>query len=286
MGDILPLKRTDLPIYHVDSAIPLRCAQNDKRSQESDIIMGEAIKIAICEDTLADAEHLRTLITEMNPEAQITVFESGEDFLAAALLPKPQPEAQPVFGLVFMDIYMEPGITGVETARRFRDRNHETRLVFTTTSPDHSLDAFDVDAEQYLLKPVAREKLAKILERRRIPRPANIIHILTKDKAIDLAVSDVMYVEVQNHTCFVHTPDAVIMTSAAMKIEHLADLLPPPQFMHCHRSFIVNFSFVESVDRDCHITNGDTVYIRRGDIAACARAFKEWVLASADEETS
>jgi DNA-binding LytR/AlgR family response regulator len=222
-----------------------------------------ALRIAICEDSDKDAKHLSSLIKESGTNAEVSFFKSGEAFL----------DVQPMgrFDLVFLDIFMG-GIMGVEVARILRNADDRCGIVFTTSSEDFRAEAFDVGAAQYLIKPVVKEKLFKVLKKRKPDRRRKICTISVKGTHIDIPYSDIMYVEVKNHNCIVHTVDGEISTGSTMTIEGFMKILPDSRFMRCHKSYIVNLSFVKSVDRDFLMKNGDTVYIRRSDLVKC----KKW----------
>ena len=72
--------------------------------------------------------------------------------------------------LIFLDIFMpgqrgQPVSLGMEAAKELRDMGNRANLVFLTTSREYALEAFDVDASQYLLKPVTEKRLADALDR-------------------------------------------------------------------------------------------------------------------------
>ena len=237
-----------------------------------------ALRIAVCEDTDRDAEHLCSMIEGSNTDAEISRFRSGGDFLAS------RPAGR--YDIVFFDVLMG-NLSGVETARAFREIDGHCGIVFTTSSEEYRADAFDVEAEQYLIKPVNKEKLLKVLwkrapEQRRKSCPVNV-----KGRYKNIPLDDIIYIEVQNHTCFVHTTEGIIDTGSTMTIENFTALLPGPRFMRCHKSYLVNLSFVESIGRDFKMKNGDTVYIRRSDYAKCRRYEREldkWRLAEAGRD--
>ena len=222
-----------------------------------------ALRIAVCEDLEKDMEHLSSLIGESGVDAEVSCFNNGGAFLASHPAGK--------YDLVFLDIYMG-NITGVEVARVLRSTDDRCGIVFTTSSEDFRSEAFDVGAEQYLVKPVVKEKLLKVLNKRTPDRRRKSCAVNVKGKHTEIPFNDIMYVEVKNHNCIVHTVDGEIDTGTTMTIESFQNLLPASRFMRCHKSYIVNLSFVQSVDRDFIMKNGDTVYIRRSDLAKC----KKW----------
>ena len=242
----------------------------------------EVLRVAICDDDDNDAARLRSAIEESGVPAEITCFTSGGSFLAS------HPSGQ--YDLVLFDILMGD-IIGVEAARVLRESDEDCSVVFVTSSEDYRPEAFDVGASQYLIKPVDREKLYKIIRKIKPKNGAGekggscIANV--KGERMEVAFDDIMYVEVKNHNCFVHTKNGVIETGTTMTIKEWQQHLSQPRFIRCHKSFIVNLSYVKAVGRDFTMANGDTVYIRRNDIAKCKNYKSEldrWRLDDADKD--
>ncbi|MDO4544066.1 MAG: LytTR family DNA-binding domain-containing protein [Clostridia bacterium] len=236
------------------------------------------LKIAIVEDTMRDAEHLFSLISEQEPNARIFRFETAEAFLNSTLLNR--------FDLVFMDIYLS-GKNGLDAAAKFRETDESTMLVFTTSSPEHALEAFRLNAMQYLIKPVPSAEVKRLLQRRRLElenERRNIMQISVKGTKIEVPLDKVFYIEVRNHNCFIHFEGEVIETGTTMRLEDFHLLISNPNFFRCHRSFIVNFDHVAGVDSDFTMENGARVYIRQNGRKQCIDAFKSYLLSKLSKE--
>jgi DNA-binding LytR/AlgR family response regulator len=243
-------------------------------------LKGKPLKIAICEDFDNDAEQLVSLISESGTLATVTRFNNGEEFLSSFST------EESGFDLIFLDVYMDD-LTGIETARLLRERGDTCRIVFTTSSPDFSLDAFDVDAEQYLLKPVELDKkLEKILTKhlkQAVESPLCPLNV--KGTIIEVPLEDILYAEVLNHNCLIHTTSEIYETGGFMTLRSLSQLLCPPRFVQSSRSYIVNLGHVKSIDRDFLMQNGDTVYISRGGVPEMKKAYMSWLLNEAIQES-
>ena len=103
------------------------------------------MRIAICDDNSLCCEQLALLVAQEEQEPgqfDVQIFSSGE-----ALLQQMQ-EKQP-FDLIFMDIEMGEGLSGMETAVQIRRQNQDVMLVFVTAHIDFVFEAFDVQAMQH-----------------------------------------------------------------------------------------------------------------------------------------
>jgi len=180
------------------------------------------------------------------------------------------------------------GMSGVEAGRRLRESDENCAIVFTTASEDHRPEAFELEAEQYLVKPLDGAKVWRVLNKRlkAMKGHKKSCPVNAKGHRIDVPHDIIYFVEVHGHNCIVHTKDGDIDTGSSMKIDDFALLLPPPRFMRCHQSYIVNLSYVDRLERDFIMKNGQTVYIRRVDLAKCRqyeRELDKWRLAEAGE---
>ena len=106
------------------------------------------LRIAIVEDNVSDANLLKRYINEFCTENQIHYqvdhFESGDAFLE---------NYTKIWNLVLLDIEM-PGADGMETARKIREMDEETFLVFVTNMAQYAIRGYEVDAYDFVVKPV------------------------------------------------------------------------------------------------------------------------------------
>lgn len=104
--------------------------------------------IAVVDDEKIIWEHIREIIENQKPDCNVSCFASGEELLAAAKL----------FDIIFLDIQMD-GINGMEAAKKIRERNANTVLIFITGIKEYVFEALDIYAFHYLLKPVTRTEI-------------------------------------------------------------------------------------------------------------------------------
>jgi DNA-binding LytR/AlgR family response regulator len=155
--------------------------------------------------------------------------------------------------LMFLDIQM-PEITGLSFVKSLE---HKPLFMFTTAYPDYALEGFELDAIDYLLKPIAYDRfekgVEKALEYYKIKQNADVAesdleneHFFVKanQKLIKLSYSEIYYVEAFADYVKIFLADKKIVTLQTMKNMELK--LPPDMFSRVHRSFIVYRNHVAS----------------------------------------
>jgi two-component system LytT family response regulator/two-component system response regulator LytT len=173
--------------------------------------------------------------------------------------------------VVMLDVQM-PGLTGFEVARRLLRAGIESQFVFVTAFDQHAIEAFDVNAVDYLLKPVEADRLSTAVERvrRRIQsdRPAvkaqnleldRLLHLLSErqDRRDQLAVKvgdrflliqadEVVHASVEDDVITVVTT-SLSGTSNYRTLDELQTRLDPSIFWRVHRSHLVNINRIKEI---------------------------------------
>ena len=110
------------------------------------------LKIAICDDEKefrdAAEKMLNLYMADTEVQCEIDVFVVSSELIDAT-------EKGTIYDIYLLDIYM-PGVTGMSIATELRSRGVKSPIIFLTSSTDHALEAFGVDATHYLLKPYTR----------------------------------------------------------------------------------------------------------------------------------
>jgi two-component system response regulator LytT len=153
--------------------------------------------------------------------------------------------------VVFLDVEM-PGLSGVEAAPLVRERTDPPAVVFVTAHERYALDAFAVEAFDYLLKPVDPERLARVVERL---RERSVENVLPVEKVAVVAAGgtelldydQVHYAQADGDYSRVHTYDRSYLCTASLG--ELEEKLPAGRFARIHRSYLVNLSKVAGVRR-------------------------------------
>lgn len=214
------------------------------------------LKIAVCDDEPAFVEQISDRIKKYIPDGIIQCFLSSEDLLLQGEL----------FDIYFLDIQMEK-INGIETAKKLRELEEESIIVFITGAKEYVFQAFDVAALHYLVKPVDDAKLQEVLERakkeieKRQNRKDRQIFIKTRNKNITLNVADILYFENEMRKIIAHTARGEISFYGVM-----ADMEKEAGagFYRCHRGYLVNLSYVMEYDMEnIMLSNGEKIYLSK-----------------------
>lgn len=236
----------------------------------------EQLKIAVCEDGRADVQHLCGLIAANGVPASISVFETGEDFLAAC-----QPGG---FDLIFMDIYLD-GVSGVEAVRRVREQDGGVPVAFTTVSKDFALDSYRLNVAKYIEKPAPQGDVDEIIAlavSKKAERRRDMISWGRRDP-VEFPASRLRYVEQQEHALAFYLAGGGVLRRKG-KLDDLEPLLAEYPFFRCHKSYLVNLAFVLDIDRErmvFQMREGGSAYIRREAFYRARSAWENWLFSAA-----
>jgi len=210
------------------------------------------IHIAICDDEpqeLANAKALLSKYAFEHPEYEIKTC----SFLAPLELLSYISE-QGGFDVLLLDVYMA-GMLGTDTARELRQLGDDAEIIFLTTSKDHAVDAFEVDAAQYLVKPYTQAALFaaldKVIGRTNLDRRC-IIALKTSEGITRLSPQDVVFTETsRNNYQTIHTTKGKLL-EVRMTASELFELLSQNKFfVRCGASINLNLKYIRQISKDC-----------------------------------
>lgn len=231
-------------------------------------------KIAICDDEEDFVAALRDQVSEILKNSgvafDIAAFPSGEELLSYTN------EKPAGFDLIFLDIFMKD-INGIDTARAIRLTNDSAAIIFTTASRQYVYTGYEVQALQYLLKPINRQALAAALlfdlKRRFESR-----YFVFKSRGMTHKVpfDDIEYLESMLKSVKLVAKQGVYEINAG--ISDIESSLPNLSFCRCHRGFIVNFKQVSKINAQSLATvRGTVIPIGKTYSKAVNRAFLNYI---------
>ena len=231
--------------------------------------------IYICEDAESDLIRLKRHLDKFSKEKMFTFdiesFSRGEELIAEFCRAARQPD------LVFLDIYID-GKNGIDTARQLRSRGYESGIIFTTSSTEHAMDSYEVNALYYLQKPYDHKHFINAMERcndilRKIQQ--NFTFTVRK-KEFTIPYADIIFFETGRHTVILHTlSDTISFTGSLSNI--VREFNGTESFLPVGGSYLINLNHVKSqAEKDLTMSDGSVVQIplkKRREIFSVVRPF-------------
>ena len=207
-----------------------------------------ACNIAVVDDKRTDSEKLlrgihRWFSENHSSTENIACFPDGESLLKIF-----EPEK---FHIIFMDIIMD-SLSGIDTARRLRDSDSRTLLVFTTSSDEYAFEAFPLHPFDYVMKPCTPEKLGHVLSdaMRLLEAPEASLTVRVSRSVYKIPLRKISAVLSRDHFVEVVMSDGNCML-CSMKFGEVEDaLMKHTRFLACNRGVIINMDCVSSLSRD------------------------------------
>lgn len=217
------------------------------------------IKIAICEDEketqLLIEDQLDNILKNINIEYEIQKYSSGEELLGSNLKD---------IDILLLDIQMGQ-INGMDTARKIRELGNKMEIIFITSLIDYVQEGYEVRAYRYILKPIESKELKQhvITCIKEIETNKNkYIVIKNRSNTYKIYSNEIKYIEVQKKEMSIHTINKSFDVRYSLgKIEKDLNL---DNFVRCHKSFLVNLSYVENIKLNIAILeSGEEIPISR-----------------------
>ena len=153
--------------------------------------------------------------------------------------------------LLFLDIQM-PKITGLDF---FKTLQQQPPVIFTTAYPQYALDGFEVNALDYLVKPISFERFLKAalkakehfeVRDKNTAASSEYFFIKADNKLVKILFEDVLFAEALQNYVIIHTKDKKFITYLTFK--SVEDYLPADKFIKVHKSYIISAQKVDSIE--------------------------------------
>ena len=199
------------------------------------------LKVLVVDDEAPARSELRYLLGEAGG---VEVIGEASNATEALQLIKAIP-----YDAVFLDIDM-PGISGMRLAQVLSEVEHPPAIVFVTAYSEHAVEAFDVEAADYLVKPVEVARLRRAIERLGPPEPApgarvERVPVEKAGKKLLLSVEEIFYVMAKDDYSYLFTDGERYLST--LSLADLEKRLEPRGFYRVHRRFVVNLAQVKEV---------------------------------------
>lgn len=195
------------------------------------------VSIGICDDDSHQLAELETYLQEYSKEhslnMDIKTFTNGFIFLDQA-----------DFNICILDIMM-PVLSGMDVAKELRKFNQNTEVIFCSSSTDFAIASYEVQASNYLVKPLKKEKFFACLDQvlRKLQQiQEKIIPVPTADGFLMVNLNQICFVYVEKKVCILKLMSNEIIYCTVPFGEFTSKLLEYPEFALASRSVLVNFN--------------------------------------------
>lgn len=223
------------------------------------LVDDEHLALSLLEKFVADTPGLEIAATCKSPVRAIELLQSE------------------AIDLLFLDIQM-PILSGLSLLKTI---SRKPVTIFTTAYPQHALEAFDLDAVDYLLKPYSFERFSQAVEkafvllRQRSEQtsalPEGYLTLKADRQWVKIRIADIRYIEGWKEYVKIFVENEKIVTLESLS--KLESQLPPEHFLRVHKSFIVAKNRVQKMD-------GEALVLAGGTCIPVARARKKDVVAA------
>ena len=201
--------------------------------------MQSKMKTIIVDDEQPARERIRRLLEDYKVIDIVAEASNGQEALELIRTERPQ--------LVFLDISM-PIMNGVELANILSQEFPHLKIIFTTAYDQYALEAFDVNATDYLLKPIRKERLNKALSKLIKTQPKDeFITIRERESVKKVLIKDILFLQSDQKYVEIHLENKTLLANESLKE---LETRFPQYFLRIHRSTLVNRQHFYGIEQD------------------------------------
>lgn len=231
------------------------------------------MKIAIVDDHKESQQKLKQFIEENASSLELTVdikcFNDGIELVD---------RFQSSFDIIYLDVEMEI-LDGMTTAKKIRQSDSEVLIVFVTNHAQVAIQGYSVDASDFLLKPLSKftfeEHFKKIIKKVRRADDSIVLKVSGTVKRVDQ--NTIWFIESEGHYIDFHTTIGRFTLIDSMK--NIENQLDAQRFYRCNNSFIINFEYVDHIDKSTGIAKigNNNIQISRSRKKECLEKFTRYL---------
>ena len=204
------------------------------------------ISISVCDDNIDELTNMARLINQYridkHLDCEYTVFQNGFELISVL-------EKGRSFNLYCLDIIM-PAFTGIDVAKEIRRFDKIAPIIFFTSSSEFALQSYSVNAINYVLKPISKEKLFlaidSAIDHMKLEHDDSIV-VNSADGIQRILLSNLVYVEVIGRNVFYHLYSGRVIKCIDSFVSVSETLLKHNCFIKTHRSYIVNMRYTDTI---------------------------------------
>lgn len=240
----------------------------------SRVAVGQSkVRIVLCDDDAAFLDELASALarvfSKLHIDAEIIRFREWSDALNKAFAD---------CSMAFFDIDFEAEeYTGIDLARRLRQVNERALVFFVTNFIEYAPAGYEVQAFRYILK----RDMGEVLERyimqavEHLAEGQECLNLRDREEAVQIALDEIIYLEVMDHSVSIHTQDGVHSLSATLS--GLEQKLEMHGFLRIHKSYLVNMRCIRRFrSRECLLSDGTTLSVSERNYAQQKQKYLLW----------
>ena len=198
------------------------------------------MKVLLLEDEEITKEFFMKILQEIPEVKEILATSSGEEAISLAYIEKPD--------LILLDIELDgQNIDGLQVARVLFENNQDTFIVFITGYAKYALESFSVHPYDYILKPVNKNRMIKLIKEIAVKTKAaslKPLKITYANKMYQIDPREIIFIEKENNISYLHTADKIYKTYQTL--QELQDALEGSIF-RAHKSYLINYEHIDTI---------------------------------------
>jgi|GEM_PF-148809 len=233
------------------------------------------IRFAICDDERAYQERLqqatKTYMTEHGTSYILDVFANGEELLAS----------ETIYDIILLDVQLM-GMDGMQVAMKVKEVSPDTIIIFISSFVQYAPLGYQ-SAIRYILKSQLDVYFAESLDAaiKQINLQSETVEVCYGKKSSQIPLSQIVYLESDNRMIRLHlevNAEDIFPSQCYGKLEEYEIILQKKDFLHCHKSYLVNMRKIKRMTETCFfLKNGESVPISRRCFSESERIYKSFL---------
>ena len=216
------------------------------------------IRIALVDDDAGYRQelvkHLEKYEEEHKEKLQIAVFSDGDEIVEGY---------KAGYDIILLDIIMN-FMDGMTTAEHIRQVDSEVTIIFITNTTQYAMKGYEVEALDYLLKPVSyfalSQRIDRALERIR-KKTKKYLTIPVKGGIQKIDTAKITYIEVRDHDLILHTLKTSFLSKGSLTA--VEKQLSSASFFRCNKCYLVNLEYVDGINNNEVLVGHDSILVSR-----------------------
>ena len=236
------------------------------------------VNIAICDDAIEELDGFSKQVTKYMKEFysafKLYNFTDGQDLVES------MSSIKIVYDIVFLDIFMK-FTNGINVAKEIRNYDKECKIIFITSSKEYAIESYEVNAFNYILKPITDEIIRDVLMKAIKDSEVENRKIVVKNKNGNYKISykDILYAESRSRVVNIHLQSGDVI-SFYSKLEDFVEKLKDKRFYRCHKSFIVNMDYISKIENNkcTFMYNNITIPISNSNLSSMKKDYFDYIV--------